>query len=93
MKRKHIVSRMSAARFFKPSVELLEERNLFAVSVTVGANISKLNDNQAEGTIAIDPTAPFNVFSASMTLPGPLTEHSTQISTSRTSSRIIHRAS
>src|SRR5262245_13885768 len=49
-------------------VEQLEDRCVPSVSLTVGdnVNISREPDNQAEGTIAIDPTNPLNVFAAAI---------------------------
>jgi hypothetical protein len=64
-----------AVRFVKPQLEILEDRNVLAVTITLpqgggNVNISKQNDNQAEATIAIDPTQPNQVFAASMTFHG-----------------------
>jgi hypothetical protein len=65
----------SSVRFVRPRLEILEARNLFAVSISlpfpnVNTNISQQNDNQAEPTIAVDPTNPAAIFTASVTTYG-----------------------
>lgn len=59
-------------RNFRPQLELLEDRSLLAITITPGGNVnvSQLNDNQAEPTIALDPTNPTHLFSASVTAHG-----------------------
>lgn len=59
---------------FIPRVEQLEDRTLFDVALAPGpnVNISRLHDNQAEATIAVDPTDPQYLFAASMTFHGSL---------------------
>jgi thiamine biosynthesis lipoprotein ApbE len=53
-------------------LERLEDRDLLAIFLWPGdnVNISRLNDNQAEATIAIDPTNTRNLFAASVTFHG-----------------------
>lgn len=57
-----------------PPVEALLHHDLLAVTLKVdaNANVSKENDNQAEVTIAIDPTKTTNLFAASVTWHGSI---------------------
>jgi len=59
----------TTAKYFRPSLEILENRDLLAFVLTPGANVnvSQLPGTQSEGTIALDPTGSrSNLFSASV---------------------------
>ena len=58
----------------RPCLEHLEARRLLAIGMVVGPdiNISQLADNQAEGTIAINPKNPNQMFAASVSWPTPV---------------------
>jgi hypothetical protein len=60
---------VKTAKYYKPTVESLEDRCLLAFLLTPGSNvnISQMVGAQAEGTIALDPTGNrSNLFSASV---------------------------
>lgn len=65
-------------RTYRPMLEQLEDRQLLAVlllpqgnvNATVQTGFNSFNDNQAEATIAINPTNPQNLFAASVTFHG-----------------------
>jgi hypothetical protein len=65
-------SRCSWTRHYHPRLESLEDRNLFSVGPNVDVNQPSTFWNNANGTIAINPTLPTNLFAAAEGHGGPM---------------------